>query len=358
MFTWIIAFLATIGLIVYTLKKRISKKWLKIILVIIEVALAVYMLFRVLFPFIPMLKPSGKFAVKEDFVYYSHETKYPDMETEKGKREIPVHVYHPENMEKESHPLMVFSHGSFGVGSSNETLFYELASRGYIVMSLEHPHHSFFSKLSSGKTIFIDINFMKEVISSQGSKDLEKTLSDLNRWLDPRIEDINFVLDKVLDKKVDNEFEDKIDTMKIVLSGHSLGGSAVLAVGRLRPRDLKALVILEAPFVKEIKGIENNRFIFSDEEYPRPILHIYSDSLWGKLDTITTYEMNYRLLNMNSSKFVNKHIEGVGHIGLTDMSLVSPFITNRIDEGINKRDSHETLKEINSCVTEFLQKYN
>jgi hypothetical protein len=89
-----------------------------------------------------------------------------------------------------------------------------------------------------------------------------------------------------------------------------------------------------------------------------PILHFYSDSLYEKIDEITTYAMNARMIKSKDPKFTNVHISGVGHIGLTDMALVSPMITNAIDGGLNKRHAPETLLEINTHVLEFLNKYN
>ena len=241
-------------------------------------------------------------------------------------------------MEPKSHPLFVFSHGSFGVGSSNETLFYELASRGYVVMSLDHPHHAFFSKLSSGKTVFVDRTFFSEVMNAQGSEDLQGTLESLNRWVDPRIEDIDFVLDKILDGTEDNVYENKIDTERIILSGHSLGGSAALAIGRERPEDIQGLVILEAPFVKDILGIEGGQYQFVKEEYPRPILHVYSDALWGKMDTITTYDLNAQLIKLNDPRFVSAYL-GSGSYWIDGYGLYR-LLLRMLLMGIKSRKRH------------------
>lgn len=355
MIFWAVGFLGSIILIIFTIKKKFSKTWLKILLVILEILLSIFMLIRIIFPLKSPPDPTGSNKVKTDVIYYAHQTKYPNMATKGKEREIPVHVYHPEKMKDKNHPLLLFSHGSFGLASSNETLFYELASQGYIVMSLDHPHHAFFTTLSSGENVYVDQKFFNEVINSQGTEDLEGTLKSLNTWIDPRIEDINFVLDKLLDEKKDNDYESKFDPKRITLSGHSLGGGAVLAIGRQRPADIKNLVVLEAPFVKDIKGIEDNQYVFVKEEYPKPVLHIYSDALWGKMDTITTYSENEFLIKLNSPKFANKHIEGVGHIGLTDMALVSPFVTNKIDGGLDKRKATETLLELNNIVLDFLE---
>ena len=39
-----------------------------------------------------------------------------------------------------------------------------LASNGYVVIALDHPHHSFFAKDSSGKTVLVDMDFIQSAI--------------------------------------------------------------------------------------------------------------------------------------------------------------------------------------------------
>ena len=126
------------------------------------------------FPFHSPPKPSGDKVVLTDIVYYRYESDIPEMLTHNNDREIPVKVWYPEDAQKNHHPLLVFSHGSFGVYTSNETLYLELASRGYIVMSLNHPYHSFSCVMSDGRRIGADFDFMRNVMTSPGVKDLEK----------------------------------------------------------------------------------------------------------------------------------------------------------------------------------------
>ena len=357
---WLILTILAIALFIYILFRKFenSKKWLKLILALGSFILIGFTLFKYLVPLYPSPEPKGAEKVLTDAIYFKHETNFPKMSTDGKEREIPVDVWYPENLEKSKHPLMLFSHGAFGVGLSNETMYKELASRGYIVMSLNHPYHSFFAKMSNGTEIKVDFGFMKEVLSSQGVENLKKTLDSLNNWLDIRLEDINYVVDKLLDTETDNKYENYIDSEHIVLSGHSLGGSAMLALGREHPEKFTSLVILESPFVKDITGIENNKYTFVDEKYPLPVLHIYSDAIYDRLSEITTYDMNYRLIKANNPKYRNVRISGVGHIGLTDMALTSPFFTNMIDGGLNSRKAPETLLEINDIVLDFLGEYN
>ncbi|MDO5045033.1 MAG: hypothetical protein Q4E22_07060 [Coriobacteriia bacterium] len=331
------------------------KKSAKALLILLGILVALYLASKALFPFLEMPKPTGQNTVKTEVVYFQHETSYPHMATSGKLREIPVQVYYPEALEEGAHPLFIFSHGSFGIASSNETLFYELASHGYIVMSLSHPYHSFFTRLSSGKTVLVDKTFFAEVVSSPGSKNPSKTLRDLNRWLDPRIEDMNLILDTLMDEKLDNAFEEYINTEKITLSGHSLGGSAALAIGRQRPEDISSLVILEAPFVKDIVSIEADSYVFTEKDYPRSVLHIYSDALWNKMETITTYGQNVKMIQAMDSRYPIYHLEGVGHLGLTDLSLSTPLLTKLLDGGLQKKEPIDALTELNEVVLTFLE---
>lgn len=331
--------------------------WKKAGLVLLTVMLMVYMAVEYHFPVYPAPEPSGKLNVLTDTVYYRYQTGIPEMRTHGNEREVPVKIWYPENPGAHSHPLFLYSPGSFGGGEGNETLFLELASQGYIVMGLDHPYHTYISETSDGKDILMSFDFIKSVMMSQGSEDLEGTWASFKEWLPVRIDDLNYVLSNVLDLHSGNKYENYIDKTQIVLSGHSLGGSAVLAIGREKHDYIRAMIILEAPFAGDIIGIEGDEYVFVKEDYPLPVLHIYSDSLFDKIDEITTYDMNTRMMKSNNQLYVNKHISGVGHIGLTDMARISPNITNAIDLGCNTRFPPETLLEINDYVLDFLEGY-
>jgi predicted dienelactone hydrolase len=52
--------------------------------------------------------------------------------------------------------VVVFSHGAFGVRNSNTTTFLELASRGFIVASIDHPYHCKIS-IAENRTTFTTV---------------------------------------------------------------------------------------------------------------------------------------------------------------------------------------------------------
>lgn len=349
---WKFIILVLLIALVIVIIKKIRPFWKKLILIFLIILGILFSTFKLLFPFNEGPEPSGPYEVKTEEAYYVHKTKIANMATSGSDREVPVSLWLPDGR-KTKHPLLIFSHGAFGVANSNLSLFKELASNGYIVASLSHPYHSFKTELSDGKKIYVDSAFFKAVMNSQGTKNLEATQKEFNEWMSIRVEDISFVMDSIL---ADETYAASIDPEKIVLAGHSLGGAAALAVGRNRSNKLLGIIALESPFFGDIVGIKGDKFLFTDKEYPLPVLHFYSDALWGKLDEITTYEMNQNLLESNDPKFVNVHIKGSGHIGLSELSLVSPFLTNLFDQGMNTKPTLEKIEEINQATLEFLNR--
>lgn len=327
------------------------KKWLFIIPVLVLMA---YAAFQVLFPVHPLVTVTGEYSVGKSEDYFTYAVNNEQYETSDGNREVPVSLWHPEKIDDMNGKLILFSHGSFGVADSNDSLFNELASHGYAVASLSHPFHSFTASLEDQSNIRIDMAYMKDVLGTQGSDDLEKTLIDLENWSQLHEDDIIQVLEQIQGEETENPFLQTANSDEVILMGHSLGGTAALNLGRER-EDIAAVVALESPFSGDITNInENNTYDFTNEPYPVPLLNIYSDSIWNVLDELALYEQNWKYLNAENGQYKTVHIMGSGHIGLTDMHRVSPILTNIFDGGLNSEDYTTILKQINEAVLVFL----
>lgn len=144
------------------------------------------------------LPTTGEYTVQETSAILVNEG-FPDpFETDGSNREVPVHFYYPENAEGEF-PLIVFSHGAFGYYQSNVSTYMELASNGYVVAALDHPHHSMFTKDTSGKTIIVDNAFISDVMKvSSETNDIpeEEINTTVNEWLSLRVVDETGFLNK------------------------------------------------------------------------------------------------------------------------------------------------------------------
>ncbi len=148
-----------------------------------------------------------------------------------------------------------------------------------------------------------------------------------------------------------------IDTSRICVMGHSLGGSVALGVGRQRD-DISAVISLEAPFLCDIQDVDaDGNFIFEQAMYPVPVLNVYSDASWGHLREWKQYEENVRLLDMESDDIQNVYLSGIGHLSLTDLSLSSPFLTFVFDGFKTNNAPQETLKKINEICLKFLDSH-
>ena len=129
--------------------------------------------------------------------------------------------------------------GAFGVIDSNYSTCMELASNGYVVASIGHPYHAMYVENVDGKKTFVDLDFMKQVYADNGADtaEAEKKVYEFSlEWMEVRSDDMNFVLDTILKKAAeqDNGLFSMINTERIGLFGHSMGGATAVQAGRER----------------------------------------------------------------------------------------------------------------------------
>lgn len=273
-------------------------------------------------------------------------------------RRLNVQFWYPDGADG-PYPLIIFSHGGLGVKSSNESLYNELASHGYVVVSIDHTYQCFFTKDSNGDTTLIDLDYMKELSSEDPQSDIQQSYTYYQKWMKIRMDDINFVIDYIISEAGINNAEiiySLVDITKIGVMGHSLGGSAALGIGRIRD-DVQAVIALESPFMWDIEGVEDENFVFTDKIYPIPVLNVYSDSSWSILGDRPQYKANFKMLADTDASVFNVYINGVGHLALTDFALTSPFLTRIFDGKRPAKEAVYCLEVINKVSLEFFNSY-
>jgi dienelactone hydrolase len=302
---------------------------------------------------------TGEYQVATKTYTYT-DTNRVETYTDTGEnRKLNVQMWYPENADG-TFPLIVFSHGAFGIKSSNESLYKELASHGYVVCSIDHTYQALSTTDENGDTTLIDMGYMQEMSAQDAHNDRQQSYEYYQKWMNIRTGDINFVIDYILAKAKNNDADRAyklVDTTKIGVIGHSLGGSAALGVGRMRD-DVSAVIALESPFMCDILGVEDGEFVFTDENYPVPVLNVYSDASWDHLSEWKEYAENYALLLSSSDATAfNVHISGVGHLTLTDLALTSPILTRILNGHKSTTDTEYSLKTINKVSLEFFDSY-
>lgn len=302
-----------------------------------------------IFPVYTPLTPTGEFSVETDSHTIIDPTRQDPYSKGRQPRELTVGLWYPAGV-VDRFPMVVFSHGSLGIRNSNESMFNELASHGYVVASIDHTGHALFTTDSSGHRTWIDFGYMGEIRQEEARSDPEQSHEYYEQWMAVRMADIAFVVDHMLEESTADSAYRLVDAERIGLVGHSLGGSAVLGVGRIRD-DVDAVIALESPYMADIEGVTNGRFVWNPDPYPVPVLNVYTDSAWEHLAEWPQYARNYELLGDPSA--VNVHISNVGHLHLTDLSLTSPFLTRVLNGHPSAGDATETLERINGLALDF-----
>lgn len=292
-------------------------------------------------------------------------------ETDGSNREVPAYFFYPE-CDGGEFPLVIFSHGAFGYYQSNMSTYTELASHGYIVVSLDHPHHSFFTTDTNGQTITVDSKFINDVMRvSSTDAQTEEDSNNMLDWINIRTADVNFVLDTIETAKKDGALSsawhtddektvlsvlDMTDVEKIGLMGHSLGGATSVEVGRERS-DITAVVDIDGTMLGE-RTYNAGEYEYDSEPYPIALLDFtktqdYNDREQYKNEHGYPYVNEYVTDNAKDAKTVM--FSDAGHMDFTDLPLISPFLGSMLGSGT--RDNAEMMNTVNSIILNWFDYY-
>lgn len=332
--------------------KTSSLVW-KSIFMIVVVVLALTP--AIVFPQHTSPKVTGKYKVSTATYTYIDKRRIEKFVSNGQNRSVNVEFWYPKNA-KGKYPLLVFSHGAYGVKASNTSTYTELASHGYVVVSIDHPYHSFYTISEDGKRTLINSDYNREV--SNANKDgfytKEETYGLIQKWMKLRTDDMNFVIDTILAKaKSDNNpIYQQVNPEKIGVFGHSMGGSASVWLDRKRD-DIRAVVNIDAPFFSElVYKKDTDEFVASDKAFTTPLLNIYSDDVWGQLNNNSTYVAN-KLNNQQFKEAYTVHFKGAKHLSLTDLPLFSPILANTLQGGKADIDPYYCIENENKLILKF-----
>ncbi|MFF4173827.1 alpha/beta hydrolase family protein [Streptomyces sp. NPDC001744] len=126
----------------------------------------------------------------------------------------------------ERFPVVLFSPGAGGVRTQNTAWAEELASHGYVVAALDHPYDSSAVVLADGRTI-------RSRTASTGDREEDDRAAAA--WTAVRAADLSFVLTRL--ERLDRDGTagppaGRLDTGRVAVTGHSMGGAAALQAAR------------------------------------------------------------------------------------------------------------------------------
>ena len=319
------------------------------------------------------LPVSGQHSVARADAILVDSSRTDPFELDGSFREVPVYFYYPADAtEGEQFPLVIFSHGAFGYYESNTSTYMELASNGYVVVALDHPHHAFFTKDTSGNMILVDQDFFQTASSLNNSNsynDPEEHFAIYQKWMALRTADMNCVLDTLQAAGNSGTLDDAwflpenntdtilsilrmTDLTKIGLMGHSMGGATAVQVGSERS-DISAVIDLDGTMLGEMLGVENGEYIINDEPYLIPVLEFVN---WEQYNDRKEYPaLGYlypnEVLLSNAAESYSVTIRDTLHMDFTDLPLLSPALGKMLGSG--DRSSAETMTIVNGLVLAF-----
>jgi dienelactone hydrolase len=274
-------------------------------------------------------------------------------------RALTVEFWYPENADN-TYPLVVFSHGAFGFSGSNYSTFAELASNGYVVASIGHTYQAFYTMDTKGNLTIVNNDFINKAIEISDDsviKDEEEIYNTTKEWMKLRTEDENFVLNTIL-AECNNDNADKlfsmINTEKIGLMGHSLGGATSAQIGRDRD-DIDAVIVLDGTMLGEEVAFENNAVVLNDTPYPIPLLNVYAEDHYTKSKELDGDTYNNFYVTQNAVKAYETVFLKSGHLNFTDLPLFSPILAKML--GVGTIDEKYCIETMNEVVLEFFNSY-
>ncbi len=323
------------------------------------------------------LPVSGDYGICQTSAILIDESREDPFEQDGSFREVPVHFYYPETAadSTEKFPLVIFSHGAFGYYQSNYSTYAELASNGYVVAALDHPHHAFVAKDSKGKTIIVNRDFLNEVMAEDSDSDAETKYEIYKKWMTLRIGDMGFALDEIEAAAdagaIDSSWyvsgskdqEDALlemlgmtDTSSIGLMGHSMGGATSVALGRTRD-DVGAVIDMDGTMLSEYTGVKDGKLTVCEDPYDCPVLEFRS---WPHYNEVVKFSEEGTVypnteLMKNASEGYVIGLRGTGHMDLTDLPLLSPLLGRMFGSG--ERDKAEVMEIVNTESLEFFNHY-
>ena len=324
---------------------------------------------------------TGEYGVSTCDAILVDQARVETFENDGSYREVPVHFYYPEeigSMEKKNLPLVIFSHGAFGYYQSNTSTYMELASHGYVVVSLDHPYHSFFTKDTKGNTIIVDRDFIQSAMMIGGDNNPlseKETYETTSVWMQLREADMNFVIDELKAAAQMSDFDESwyfdgkgqnlpetvqiilgaVNTDKIGLMGHSLGGATAVTVGRRD--DVSAVVDLDGTMLGEETGVAEGKLQYNEEPYNTPLFNLISELHHESEAEAEAADYSYvnTVVLSHAANGHETYIKNSAHMNFTDLPLFSPALAGFL--GTGSVDAGECIDQVNALVLQFFDCY-
>jgi len=238
-------------------------------------------------------------------------------------------------------PVLTFNHGRGGFAAQNTFLAEELASHGWLVVSLDHPGGAVLSVFQDGETIPFDDPSFGGGLEGPAYDDAIRTLGE--RW----IAETRTVLDALERGEGPATLIGRTDRNRLVTSGHSTGGGSAFGLCAVEPGCV-ATVGLD-PWMLPMPPA------LLDTGLGVPVTALFSDPALEFFEPANRQAFN-RLAAASQARGADTHAEtypGAGHMDVTDVALLSP-IADRLGLYVGPAPGREVLTMVRRDVLDVL----
>lgn len=213
---------------------------------------------------------------------------------------------------------------------------------------------------TNSKLTTVDPGFIKkasEINAVHDTQHEEDIYNTTKGWMKLRTDDENFVIDTILAQCISNDPDPLftiINTEKIGLMGHSLGGASSAQIGRER-NDIAAVIVLDGTMLGEEVAFENNAVILSDTPYPVPLLNVYAEDHYKNSKELVGDAYNNFYATKNAVCAYETVFKNAGHLNFTDLPLFSPTLAGML--GVGTIDDRYCIETMNKVVLDFFNSY-
>jgi len=226
------------------------------------------------------------------------------------------------------YPVVIFNPSWTGQRTQSTFLMEELASHGFVVVSIDHTYYSGVVAFPDGRVI--DARFAPRI------EDFEHLTVDQvdamgDKYAQILARDDTFVLDQLqaLNQDPTSPFFGRLDMAHVGVAGHSLGGAAAAEACFQDPRILAALSLdgwifgsvarngLAKPFMLIYEGLYEEKLM-----PPFPASGTQFDQRSWQMDRLDTARMDATLHRYGGYRLF---IQGASHWNFTDRPLYSPI---------------------------------
>lgn len=282
--------------------------------------------------------------------------------------------------EDEAHyPVVIFNHGFASFPTQNTVQMQELASHGYIVLSIAHPDISLVTEYTNGDFVDYDANHpaykafdgqstelgiigaqLGEILEhAKLTKDFEshwqvmtefsdiEIYASLKTTVEQWIEDTSAVVNLIASgegARLTNAIGAQMSPDKIGLLGHSLGGVTSTFTNYTND-NVAAAINLDAPPIYTTDLASLN--------FGKPTCHMMSDVIDMGGNVLDFRQINRPTLEESTAFGCNAVFKGAAHLSFTDMNYVAVM---KLAGQLGKVDQKKMGEELNHMILWYFDK--